>query len=289
VPAVFTGELETTVPLTFSKICTGSDAMIHLLDASGGSVWRMSPDGWRVVELGGTASKSHWSSATAVACDGAGGFYVLDSALSTVHRYNPAGERVGRFGKKAGRDDPHGIPGAISMAGSPVNASVAGRAIAGTQDGYVAVLLRDRPFGVHLFSPDGVPRSPFPAKADNQRPCSRVAVRSEGTVYLVPQTGGYIEEFNRDGGLVRRREIPATDASGLALSPGGTLYVLDMRKRVIVIVPQDGAVGKVNIPRSVRSPTDIACDGYGTVGLLDGRARTISLYHPAPRGAAGAE
>ena len=80
--------------------------------------------------------------------------------------------------------------------------------LAGQDSGLVAVLLRDRRFGVHVFSSEGAARPPFPAEHDGQRPGARIAVRADGSVLMVPQSGKYVEEFNKDGGLVRRREIP---------------------------------------------------------------------------------
>ena len=280
--ATFSGDLEANVPLTFSKMAAGSSSDLYLLDASGGAVWKTDRAGWRTLALGGKGVKSVWSSATAIACDSAGGFYVLDSALSTVHRFSAEGARVGRFGKRGDRDDPHSLPGAVDLAGSPINASLAGRMMAGDTR-YVAVLLRERQFGVHLFTAEGAPRSPFPAKADGQRGCARVVVDGKGSVFMVPQSGGYVEEFNRDGLLVRRREIPAVDASGMALSPDGNVYVLDARRRALVLVPPEGKAVKIDIPRAIRSPTDVASDGLGAVYLLDGRARSVTVWLPSTR------
>jgi hypothetical protein len=151
----------------------------------------------------------------------------------------------------------------------------------------VAVLIRHRQFGVHLFSATGKPRAPFPDKTDGKRPGAQVALTPDGTVLVVPPQGGYMEVYNLDGGQVRTTKIPAVDASGLAVAPDGTAYVLDARRRAIVGVPPKGGPFKAQLPRTVRSAADISCDGFGRLYLLDGRSRSVSVWRSAPRAPAG--
>jgi len=277
-PGRFAGQMTSVVPTGFSRIAAAPDGTLHLLDPSAGLLWQMQGV-WKTAALGARSGPApSWSGATAVACDGAGDFYVLEPAMCWVHRFSPAGKRISHFGKKGSADDPFGLPDAVDIA-----ATTAFRApSAGPQGELVAVLLRDRQFGIHLFTPEGEALPPFPSRTESARGGTQIALGADGAVYVACQ-GGIIESFTRAGELKGRIDTGVAEPSALAASADGLIYVLDARRRAIVgVSPRDGkAILKAELPRGLRSPSDLACDGFGIVHVVDARARTVFSFGAA--------
>ena len=149
---------------------------------------------------------------------------------------------------------------------------------------FVAVLLRERMYGVHVFLEDGKALAPFPGRDAGQHRGSCIAVGADGAVHV--GAAGLIESHGTDRAPPRKTRLDIGEPAALAASSDGTVYALDVRGRKIVgVVPGAGrsAVTYV-IPRGIRTPMDIACDGYGTLYLLDGKARKIYELRRVPKG-----
>jgi tRNA A-37 threonylcarbamoyl transferase component Bud32/outer membrane protein assembly factor BamB len=286
-PAKFAGRLSATAPVTFARVAASPAGDLYLLDQTTGLLWQLGPGGRVTGELGGPGDTASWSKAKDVATDSSGDFYVLDHSLCTVRRFSPDAVRPGvkprtRFGRKAKATEKDGLVGPVAIAGTPAGAasqvSVPG---AGPAD-FVAVLLGERAMGIHVFLQDGTAQPPFPGTNDGRRQGSNVAIGADGNIYV--GSAGLLESFSLDGRMLARTPLPTGEPAGLAASADGRIYALDAGRgrKVVGVAPDTGkVVATFDVPRSIRSPTDIACDGFGTLYLLDGRARRIYELRPA--------
>jgi DNA-binding beta-propeller fold protein YncE/tetratricopeptide (TPR) repeat protein/predicted Ser/Thr protein kinase len=275
-PATPSGRLSAVAPTTFARLAAGPEGRLGLLDTSTSQVWEIARAGWCVQSVGGRGIATPWSKAADIACDGRGDFYVLDPTLATVHRLGRAGERA-RFGKKGDPSRPENLIKPVAIAATPPGA--AGVLAAGASEPMerVAVLLPERRFGVHVFTADGSPKVHFPADAASLRSSTAIAIGAGGEVHT--GSSKLIESFNAGGGLLRRTEIEI-DPAALAASSDGTLYALDVRRRMVVgVEPLRGrTVVKLQLPREIRYPAHLAVDGFGNVYVLDGRARKVFVW-----------
>jgi serine/threonine protein kinase/DNA-binding beta-propeller fold protein YncE len=286
-PAKFVGRLSATAPTTFVRIAASPGGEIYLLDQAAGLLWQLGPGGWATGALGGPGDTASWTRAKDVATDSSGDFYVLDHSLCTVRRFSPDAVKPGvkslaRFGRKAKATEKDGLVGPVAIAGTPAGASVPG---AGSSD-FVAVLLAERAMGIHVFLRDGTAQPPFPGTNDGRRQGSCIEAGADGNIYV--GSAGVLESFSLDGRVLRRTPIPMGEPAGLASSADGTIFALDAGRgrKIVGVAPAEGkVVTTFNVPRTIRSPVDIACDGFGTLYLLDGRARRIYALRPAPAAA----
>jgi hypothetical protein len=285
--ARFAGRLTATAPTTFSRMAASPEGDVYVLDQSTGLLWQLGAGGWITGELGGPGDTASWTQARDVATDSGGDLYVLDHSLCTVRRFSrdgvmPGVKPLARFGRKANPSEKDGLAGPVALAGTPAGA--AGRAGLrgdGAAD-FIAVLLRERVMGIHVFLKDGAAQPPFPGENDGRRQGSCIAIGADGNVHV--GSAGLLETFSLDGRVLRRTKLPVGEPASLASSADGAVCVLDAgrRPKIVVVSADRGQVAATfDVPRTIRSPVDVACDGYGTLYLLDGRARRIHLLRPA--------
>ncbi len=286
-PAKFAGRLSSTAPTTFVRIAASPGGDLYLLDQAAGLLWQVGPGGWVTGALGGPGDTASWSKARDVATDSSGDFYVLDQAMCTVRRFQPGAVKPGvkpsaRFGRKAKAAEKDGLVGPVAIAGSPAGAasrvSVPG---AGSAD-FVAVLLGERAMGIHVFLRDGTAQPPFPGTNDGRRQGSCIEAGVDGNIYV--GSAGVLESFSLDGRVLRRTPIPTGEPAALASAADGTIFALDAGRgrKIVGVAPAEGkVVTTFDVPRTIRTPADITCDGFGTLYLLDGRARRIYALRTA--------
>jgi hypothetical protein len=282
-PATFAGRLSAAAPTTFARIAASPAGDFYLLGKTG-LLWQLNSGGWITGQLGGSRDTASWSKAKDVATDSSGDFYVLDPAICTVRRFSPNTVRPGvkpkaRFGRKAKASERDGLVGPVAIAGTASRVSVPG---ANATD-FVAVLLGERAMGIHVFLQDGTPQPPFPGKSDGRRQGSSIEVGVDGNIYV--GSAGLLESFSLDGRMLGRTPLPTGEPAGLAASADGKIYALDAgrgRKIVGITLDTKKVATAFSLPRSIRSPADIACDGFGTLYLLDGRARRIYALRLLP-------
>jgi len=287
-PATFAGRLSPTAPTTFTRIAASPDGEMYLLDRSAGILWQMDANGWVTGQLGGPGDTASWEKAKDVATDSGGDFYVLDHSICTVRRFSSDAVRPGmkpaaRFGRKAKASENDGLAGPVAIAGTPAGATSRVSIPGSDPTDFVAVVLGERAMGIHVFLRDGTALPPFPGTNDGRRQGSCVAVGADGNIYL--GSAGILESFSVDGQVLGRTPIPTGEPAGLAASADGRIYALDAgRGRKIVGVASDTrkVAATFGLPRGIRTPSDIACDGFGTLYLLDGRSRRIFALRSVP-------
>ena len=287
-PASFAGRLSPTAPTTFSRIAAVADGAICLLDMNAGLLWQLDSNGWVTGQLGGPRDTASWEKARDIATDSGGDFYVLDHSICTVRRFSsdavrPGTKPVARFGRKAKASEKDGLVGPVAIAGTPAGATSRVAIPGSDPTDFVAVVLGERAMGIHVFLKDGTALPPFPGTNDGRRQGSCVAVGADGNIYL--GSAGILESFSPDGRVLGRMPIPTGEPAGLAASVDGRIYALDAgRGRKIVGVASDTrkVAATFVVPRGIRTPSDIACDGFGTLYLLDGRSRRIFALRSVP-------
>jgi hypothetical protein len=276
--AEFAGRISSAAPTTFSRLAASPDGTLYLADEKTGLLWQVGSSAWMTGKLGGPGVTPAWSRAVDVAADASGDFYVLD--VSTVHRFSSGLVRKKRFGKKDKAGVRDGLDNTVAIAGSPAGAAASAGAPWSPSE-YVAVLLRARQFGVHLFLPEGTAQAPFPDK-ERPRQASSVAIGAGGMIHVGSEE--LLESFGTDGSVRHVTKLALGDPLRLAASADGTVYVLEVSRRpkLIGVRPALGKVtARFDVPKTIRSPGDIACDGYGSVYLLEGKARKIHVLRPS--------
>jgi hypothetical protein len=224
-----------------------------------------------------------------------GGFSVLDRSLSTVRSFTSAGALLARFGRRGDPKDAEALRNTVAV--SAARGGKAGAVAGGLPDAAqkktatagvprVAVALRERRFGIHLFGPEGAAALAFPQDVDALRDPVDVALAEDGTVHVL--TRGALVSFGPDGSPKGLVELAGADARAVACAPDGRVYVLDARAgRLAELVPTDGggssgsmmATGReAELPRHARAPQDVACDRYGRTYVLDAKLKTLFVW-----------
>lgn len=273
VTGAFKGRLGTLRTPAFSKLAAAPDGSLSLLETQTGALWTVDRHGWLLRSL---APRHAWSRASALACDDRGDVYVLDPVMMTVHSL-PGGELAGRgrFGKKDTPNEAERIPNPIDVA-APVH-------LERGADRFVAVLLRERRNNVHVFYADGRAL----ALGEEIKNAVDIGVSPDGKVLLGIQDRNFqILSVSPTGADMSKVEVPFDPSHGLAVSPCGVVYGLDMKskKPKLVGIPVStraaGRVVQVDLPRELKAPGDITCDCYGVVYVLDGRLRKVFRWVP---------
>ena len=111
----------------------------------------------------------------------------------------------------------------------------------------------------------------------------RLAVASDGTLYVVDSYKNHIVKFDRDGNYIG--DMPFPRPSALAVAPDGTLYIGSNQDYSVSIVRDGQVVGKLGRGRDeFRSVRDIACDAAtGRIYIADNVGNAVRIFDATGR------
>jgi sugar lactone lactonase YvrE len=204
----------------------------------------------------------------AVAVDGRGDVYVLDTFNHRIQKFNSSGAFLGLWGSQGGGEEEFNSPWGIAVTPDVI---------------YVADTLNHR---VQVFYEDGSYAGTWGREGDEPgyfNYPSAVAVDGEGYVYVVDTYNNRIQKFDRSGGIISDWHSEFNHPQGIAIDGDGNVYVTDTYNNRVQKFDTDGSrLGTWGSPGSgdgeFWSPVGIAVDRDGHVYVADVNNHRIQKF-----------
>lgn len=256
----------------------------------------------QVGAVDGRGAAARFSAKVSVgAFDAAGVLYVVDGGNHAIRKVTPDGEVTtwaGGLGEAGSADG----PGTSARFDTPVSLAFDAAGVAYVADSGNHTIRRITPDGT-VTTLAG--KAGDPAYVDGTRDEARfatpfsIAVDAAGTVYVGERDGGAIRRITLDGTVTSLAGIPGvtafdTDGTGreagfgwpfgIAIGPGGVLYVADVRGdrsvSALRTVTADGVVATLDADWTAGSPGSLWIDPSGTLFTAAFMANTILELTP---------
>jgi len=270
------------------NLAIGPSGAVYVVDRRNYRVQVFAPDGRFLGRWGDSGQlDGEFDHPTGIATDASGVVYVADDGVNRrVQKFTAEGRFVAAWGSEGNGDGQFSHPSGIAT----------------SRSGNVYVS-DDNAYRVQKFTADGAYVTQWGRQGDRdgqfQSP-GDVATDAAGNVYVVDSSRALVEKFTSDGKFVTAwgkkpsgtgREGQFLNARGIAVGPGGTIYVADTGR--IQKFTSDGKFllqypspqDKVEF-----DPVDVAVDNAGNIYVTDGSGngqRVLEFREGPPPGQPG--